>query len=73
MLRINVFVYLTFYETILIYSSCVYRLYQFKHLRNHKLFNKEKRFRSNLLYKFAKELYEDCIQVYRNNKKLCKQ
>ncbi len=73
MLRTNVYLYLTFYETILTCSSCVYRLYRFEHSRNHKLFNKEKRSCLNLLHEFAKELYENCIQVYRNDKKLCKQ
>jgi hypothetical protein len=73
MLRTNVSIYLTFYETILTCLSYVHQLYQFKNSRNHKLFNKKKRFCSNLLHEFAKELYEDCIQVYRNNKKLCEQ
>ncbi len=73
MLRTNVFVYLTFYEIILTCLSYVHRSYRFKHLRNHKFFSKEKRFRSNLLHEFAKELYKNCTQVYRNNKKLCEQ
>jgi len=73
MLRTNVSIYLTFYETILTCLSYVHRSYQFKHSQNHKFFNREKRFRLSLLYEFAKEFYEDCIQVYRNNKKLCEQ
>ena len=73
MLRTNVSIYLTFYETILTCLNYVHRSYRFKHSRNHKFFNKKKRFYSNLLYKFAKKLYENCTRVYRNNKKLCEQ
>jgi hypothetical protein len=69
MLQTNIFIYLIFYKTILIYLSYIYRLYRFKHLRNYKFFDKKsvfvRTYYTNLQKNFTKIVYK-FIEITKN-------